>query len=102
MQNKIKKFLKNYDSLSSIDGILCGILIFALLRSPWSYIGAIALMIMAVIAFGVNTLSRTETDEKRRRRQQIADFTHGLSLIVYIATVINIAIGIFLLLTGKL
>ncbi len=102
MRDKIKKFLKNYDSLSSIDGILCGILIFALLRSPWNYVGVITLMIMAVIAFGANTLSRTETDEKRRRRQQIADFTHGLSLIIYIATVINIAIGIFLLLTGKL
>lgn len=102
MRNKIKKFLKNYDSLSSIDGILCGILIFALLRSPWSYIAAVGMMIMAVIAFGANTLSRTETEKKRRRRQQITDFTHGLSLIVYIATVINIAIGIFLLLTGKL
>lgn len=102
MKNKIKKFLKNYDSLSSIDGILCGILIFALLRSPWNYVGAISLMIMAVIAFGANTLSRTDTKEKRRRRQQIADFTHGLSMIVYIATVINIAICIFLLVTGKL
>lgn len=102
MKNKIKKFLKNYDSLSSIDGILCGVLIFALLRSPWSYIAAVITMIIAVIAFGANTLSRTETEEKRRRRQQIADFTHGLSLIVYIATVINIAIGIFLLVTGKL
>ena len=102
MKNKIKKFLKNYDSLSSIDGILCGILIFALLRSPWSYIAAVITMIIAVIAFGANTLSRTETEDKRRRRQKIADFTHGLSLIVYIATVINIAIGIFLLLTGKL
>ena len=102
MKNKIKKFLKNYDSLSSIDGILCGILIFALLRSPWNYTTAVITMIIAVIAFGANTLSRTETEEKRRRRQQIADFTHGLSLIVYIVTVINIAIGIFLLLTGKL
>lgn len=102
MKNKIKKFLKNYDSLSSIDGILCGILIFTLLRSPWNYVGVITLMIIAVIAFGTNTLSRTETDEKRRRRQQIADFTHGLSLIVYIATVINIAIGVILLLTGNL
>lgn len=102
MRDKIKKFLKNYDSLSSIDGILCGILIFALLRSPWNYVGAITLMIMAVIAFGANTLSRTETDEKRQRRQQITDFTHGLSLIVYIATVINIAISIILLLTGNL
>lgn len=102
MRDKIKKFLKNYDSLSSIDGILCGILIFALLRSPWSYIAAVITMIIAVIAFGANTLSRTETEEKRRKRQQIADFTHGLSLIVYIATIINIAIGIFLLVTGKL
>lgn len=98
MRDKIKK----YATASTIDGILCGILIFALLRSPWNYVGAITLMIMAVIAFRANTLSRTETDEKRRRRQQIADFTHGLSLIVYIATVINIAIGVFLLLTGKL
>lgn len=102
MRDKIKKFLKNYDSLSSIDGILCGILIFALLRSPWNYVGAITLMIMAVIAFGANTLSRTDTEEKRRRRQQITDFTHGLSLIVYITTVINIAIAIILLLTGNL
>lgn len=102
MRDKIKKFLKNYDSLSSIDGILCGILIFALLRSPWSYIVAVGMMIVAVIAFGANTLSRTDTKEKRRRRQQITDFTHGLSLIVYIATVINIAIGVILLLTGNL
>lgn len=102
MRDKIKKFLKNYDSLSSIDGILCGILIFALLRSPWNYVGAITLVIMAVIAFGANTLSRTDTEEKRRRRQQITDFTHGLSLIVYITTVINIAIAIILLLTGNL
>lgn len=102
MKNKLKKFLKNYDSLSSIDGILCGVLIFALLRSPWNYITAVITMIIAVIAFGANTLSRTETDEKRRRQQQIADFTHGLSLIVYIVTVINIAISIFLLVTGKL
>lgn len=102
MRDKIKKFLKNYDSLSSIDGILCGILTFALLRSPWSYVTAVSMMIVAVIAFGVNTLSRTDTEAKRRRRQQITDFTHGLSLIVYIATVINIAIGIILLLTGNL
>ena len=102
MRDKIKKFLKNYDSLSSIDGILCGILIFAILRSPWSYIAAVGMMIVAVIAFGVNTLSRTDTEEKRRRLQQIIDFTHGLSLIVYIATVINIAIGVILLLTGNL
>ena len=102
MRDKIKKFLKNYDSLSSIDGILCGILIFAILRSPWSYIAAVGMMIVAVIAFGVNTLSRTDTEEKRRRLQQITDFTHGLSLIVYIATVINIAIGVILLLTGDL
>lgn len=34
MQNKFKKFLQKYDSLASIDGILCGILIFALLRPP--------------------------------------------------------------------
>lgn len=102
MRNKIKKFLKNYDSLSSIDGILCGILIFALLRSPWNYVGVITLMIIAVITFGANTLSRTDTKEKRRRRQQITDFTHGLSLIVYIATVINIAISVILLLTGNL
>lgn len=102
MRDKIKKFLKNYDSLSSIDGILCGILIFALLRSPWSYIVAVSMMIVAVIAFDANTLSRTDTEEKRRRRQQITDFTHGLSLIVYIATVINIAIGVILLLTGNL
>lgn len=71
MRDKIKKFLKKYDSLSSIDGILCGILIFALLRSPWNYVGVITLMIMAVIAFGANTLSRTETDEKRRRRKTV-------------------------------
>ena len=102
MRDKIKKFLKNYDSLSSIDGILFGILIFALLRSPWSYIVAVSMMIVAVIAFGANTLSRTDTEEKRRRRQQITDFTHGLSLIVYITTVINIAIAIILLLTGNL
>lgn len=102
MRDKIKKFLKNYDSLSSIDGILCGILIFAILRSPWSYIAAVGMMIVAVIAFGANTLSRTNTEEKRRRRQQITDFTHGLSLIVYITTVINIAIAIILLLTGNL
>lgn len=102
MRDKIKKFLKNYDSLSSIDGILCGILIFALLRSPWSYIAAVSMMIVAVIAFGANTLSRTDTEEKRRRRQQITDFIHGLSLIVYITTVINIAIAIILLLTGNL
>ena len=102
MRDKIKKFLKNYDSLSSIDGILCGILTFALLRSPWSYVTTVGMMIIAVIAFGVNTLSRTDTEEKRRRLQQITDFIHGLSLIVYIATIINIAIGIILLLTGNL
>lgn len=102
MKNKIKKFLKNYDSLSSIDGILCGILIFALLRSPWSYLSAISLTLIALIAFGANTLSRTDTEEKRRRLQQITDFIHGLSLIVYIATVINIVIGVILLLTGNL
>lgn len=45
MRDKIKKFLKNYDSLSSIDGILCGILIFALLRSPWSYIAAVGITV---------------------------------------------------------
>lgn len=51
MRDKIKKFLKNYDSLSSIDGILCGILIFAILRSPWSYIATVGVLV--TIVFGV-------------------------------------------------
>lgn len=89
MRNYFKKFLKNYDSISAIDGILCGILMFTVIRPPLAWIFVGATLIIATIAFGVVTLSR-----KERNVKPIADFVRGLSLIVFLASLIQIAIAI--------
>lgn len=89
MRNYFKKFLKNYDSISAIDGILCGILMFTVIRPPLAWIFVGTTLIIATIAFGVVTLSR-----KERNVKPIADFVRGLSLIVFLASLIQIAIAI--------
>ena len=89
MRNYLKNFLKNYDSISAIDGILCGILMFAVIRPPLAWIFVIATLGTATIAFGIITLSR-----KERNVQRIADFIRGLTLIVFLASLIQIAMAI--------
>lgn len=89
MRNYFKTILKNYNSTSAIDGILCGILMFAVIRPPLAWIFVGATLIIATIAFGVVTLSR-----KERTVKPIADFVRGLSLIVFLASLIQIAIAI--------
>lgn len=89
MRNYFKKLIKNYDSVSAIDGILCGILMFAVIRPPLAWIFVGSTLITATIAFGVVTLSR-----KERNVKPIADFVRGLSLIVFLASLIQIAIAI--------
>lgn len=98
MRDKIKK----YATASTIDGILCGILVFVLLRMPWDYIAFFTLLALAVVAFGTITLSRKETKEKARRMQQITNFTVGLTVIIYTVAIINIVKAIVLLVEGKL
>lgn len=79
MRDKIKK----YATASTIDGILCGTLVFILLRMPWNYIALFTLLALAVVAFGAVTLSRKKLEDKVRRMQQITNFTVGLTVIVY-------------------
>ena len=98
MRDKIKK----YTTASTIDGILCGILIFILLRMPWNYVAFFTLLALTVVAFGAITLSRKELKEKARRMQQITNFTIGLSVIIYAVAIINIVKAIALLIEGKL
>ena len=89
MRNYFKKLIKSYDSISAIDGILCGILMFAVIRPPLAWIFVIATLGIATIAFGVVTLSR-----KERNVKSIAYFIRGLALVVFIASLIQIAIAI--------
>ena len=98
MRDKIKK----YTTASTIDGILCGSLIFILLRTPWNYIAFFTFLALTVVAFGAITLSRKESKEKVRRMQQITNFTIGLSVIVYAVAIINIVKVVVLLVEGKL
>ena len=98
MRDKIKK----YATASTIDGILCGILVFVLLRMPWDYIAFFTLLALAVVVFGTITLSRKETKEKARRMQQITNFTVGLTVIIYTVAIINIVKAIVLLIEWKL
>ena len=86
MRNKIKKFLKRYSSANTIDGILCGILIFTLLRSPQTWIFVSATLAIATIIFSVATFLH-----KKQKLQQTTDFIKGFSLIVYVASIIQIA-----------
>lgn len=88
MKNKIKKFLKRYSSANTIDGILCGILIFVLLRSPQTWIFVGATLVIATIAFSVTTFSHKKAHQELQR---ITDFIRGFSLIVYLASIIQIA-----------
>lgn len=89
MRNYLKKLIKSYDSISAIDGILCGILMFAVIRPPLAWIFVGATLVIATIAFGIVTLSR-----KERNVQRIADFIRGLTLIVFLASLIQIAMAI--------
>ena len=98
MKNKIKK----YATASTIDGVLCGTLIFILLRMPWNYIAFFTLLALTVVAFGAITLSRKEPKEKARRMQQITNFTVGLTVIVYAVAIINIIKAVVLLIEGRL
>lgn len=98
MRDKIKK----YTTASTIDGILCGTLIFILLRMPWNYVAFFTLLALTVVAFGAITLSRKKLKEKARRMQQITNFTIGLSVIIYAVAIINIVKAIALLIEGKL
>lgn len=98
MRDKIKK----YTTASTIDGILCGTLVFVLLRMPWNYIAFFTLLALTVVAFGAITLSRKKLKEKARRMQQITNFTIGLSVIIYAVAIINIVKAIALLIEGKL
>jgi hypothetical protein len=98
MRDKIKK----YATASTIDGILCGILIFALLHTPLNYIALFTFLALAVVAFGTITLSRKEPKEKARRMQQITNFTVGLTVIVYAVAIINIIKAVVLLIEGRL
>lgn len=98
MRDKIKK----YTTASTIDGILCGALIFILLHMPWDYIALFTLLALAVVAFGAVTLSRKKLEEKVRRMQQITNFTVGLTVIVYAVAIINIIKAVVLLIEGRL
>lgn len=98
MRDKIKK----YTTASTIDGILCGTVIFILLPMPWNYIAFFTLLALTVVAFGAITLSRKESKEKARRMQQITNFTIGLNVIVYAVAIINIVKAIVLLVEGRL
>lgn len=98
MRDKIKK----YATASTIDGILCGTLVFILLRIPWNYIALFTLLALAVVAFGAVTLSRKKLNEKIRRMQQITNFTVGLTVIVYAVAIINIVKAVVLLIEGRL
>lgn len=89
MRNYFKKLIKSYDSISAIDGILCGILTFAVIRPPLAWIFVIATLGTTTIIFGVITLSR-----KERNVQPIEDFIRGLSSVVFLASLIQIAIVI--------
>ena len=98
MKNKIKK----YTTASTIDGVLCGTLIFILLPMPWNYITFFTLLALAVVAFGAVTLSRKKLENKVRRMQQITNFTVGLTVIVYAVAIINIIKAVVLLIEGRL
>ena len=98
MRDKIKK----YTTASTIDGILCGTLVFILLRMPWDYIALFTLLALAVVTFGAVTLSRKKLEDKARRMQQITNFTVGLTVIVYAVAIINIIKAIVLLIEGQL
>ena len=98
MRDKIKK----YATASTIDGILCGTLVFILLRMPWNYIALFTLLTLAVVAFGAVTLSRKKLENKVRRMQQITNFTVGLTVIVYVVAIINIVKAVVILIEGKL
>ena len=89
MGNYFKTILKNYNSASAIDGVLCGILMFVLIRPPLAWIFVGATLIIATIAFGIITLSRKERDA-----QPITNFIRGLSSIVFLASLIQITIAI--------
>ena len=96
MRDKIKK----YATASTIDGILCGTLLFILLGMPWNYIALFTLLALAVVAFGTVTLSRKKLEDKVRRMQQITNFTIGLTVIVYAVAIINIVKAVVLLIEG--
>ena len=98
MRDKIKK----YATASTIDGILCGTLVFVLLPMPWNYIAFFTLLALTVVAFGAITLSRKEFKEKARRMQQVTNFTVGLTVIVYAVAIINIIKVVVLLIEGRL
>lgn len=89
MQNKLKQFLQKYDSLASIDGILCGILIFALLRPPWGYISFFTLLIATITIFGVTTLSHKD---KTKKITYITNYIRGFMLILYIVLILHLII----------
>ena len=89
MRNYFKTILKNYNSALAIDGVLCGILMFVLIRPPLAWIFVGATLIIATIAFGIITLSRKERDA-----QPITNFIRGLSSIVFLASLIQITIAI--------
>lgn len=89
MRNYFKTIRKNYNSASAIDGVLCGILMFVLIRPPLAWIFVGATLIIATIAFGIITLSR-----KERNAQPITNFIRGLSSIVFLASLIQITIAI--------
>lgn len=85
MRDKIKKFLKRYSSANTIDGLLCGISIFVLLRSPQTWIFVGATLAIATIIFSVATFLH-----KKQKLQQTTDFIRGFSLIIYLASIIQI------------
>ena len=89
MRNYFKTILKNYNSASAIDGVLCGILMFAVIRPPLAWIFVGATLIITTIVFGIITLSR-----KEQNVQPITDFVRGLSSIVFLASIIQITIAI--------
>ena len=94
MRDKIKK----YTTASTIDGILCGTLVFVTLSMPWNYIAFFTFLALTVVAFGAVTLSRKEPKEKARRMQQIKHFAIGLTVIIDVVAIINIVKVIALLL----
>lgn len=91
MRNKFKQFLQKYDSLASIDGILCGILVFALLRPPWGYIAFFTLLTATIIIFGVTTLSHKD---KAKKITYITNYIRGLMLILYIVLILHLIISL--------
>lgn len=94
MRDKIKKYV----TANTIDGILCGTLIFVTLPMPWNYIAFFTFLALTVVTFGVVLLSRKEPKEKAQRMQQITHFAIGLTVVIDVVAIINIVNVIMLLL----